>query len=211
MYAETILSAPGQRGLTREQEILVAIRHVFAERGFDGASMQELARAAGMSVGNFYRYFPSKAAMVEAIIRRDLDEVEGQFAMVAQAPDPLLALRLALHARIRHELCDCDDAPLWAEITAAALRKPEIADVTRRMEGEITRYLTRAFACSTGLSESEAEARFSAHARLIVMLVKASAMQAETPGSEALTLLVLRHVDMLIDEIAAARRTEDRP
>lgn len=209
MQAHTALAPPETPSRLREQEILAAIRHVFAERGFDGASMQELARAAGMSVGNFYRYFPSKAAMVEAIIRRDLDEVEGQFAMVAQAPDPLQALRVALHARIRHELCDCADAPLWAEITAAALRKPEIAEVTQRMEAEITRYLTRAFALSTGLSEGEATARFSAHARLIVMLVKASAMQHDTPGSEALTQLVLRHVDMLTDEIAAARRTED--
>jgi AcrR family transcriptional regulator len=29
--------------------------------------MQDLARAAGMSVGNFYRYFPSKAAIVQAM------------------------------------------------------------------------------------------------------------------------------------------------
>ena len=52
----------------REAEILESIRTTFAAKGFDGASMQELARAAGMSVGNFYRYFPSKAAMVEAIM-----------------------------------------------------------------------------------------------------------------------------------------------
>ena len=53
---------------SREDEILDRIRSIFAEKGFDGASMQELARAAGMSVGNFYRYFPSKSAIVEALI-----------------------------------------------------------------------------------------------------------------------------------------------
>jgi AcrR family transcriptional regulator len=188
----------------REREILAAIRHVFAERGFDGASMQDLARAAGMSVGNFYRYFPSKAAMIAAIIRRDLEEVEGQFALIAHAPDPMGALRQALHARIHDEACDCDDAPLWAEITAAAMRKPDLAAVVSRMESEIVAYLTRAFALSTRLSPAEAEARFAAHARLIVMLVKANATQAPVTGAEALTALVLRQIDSLLDEIAAA-------
>ena len=39
----------------RIAEIIVSVRTAFAEKGFDGASMQDLARAAGMSVGNFYR------------------------------------------------------------------------------------------------------------------------------------------------------------
>ena len=50
----------------RSVEILEGVRRAFSEKGFDGASMQDLARACGMSVGNFYRYFPSKAAIVAA-------------------------------------------------------------------------------------------------------------------------------------------------
>ena len=50
----------------RSTEILASVRQTFVEKGFDGASMQDLARAAGMSVGNFYRYFPSKAAIIQA-------------------------------------------------------------------------------------------------------------------------------------------------
>ena len=41
----------------RQTDILEAVHGTFVEKGFDGASMQDLARAAGMSVGNFYRYF----------------------------------------------------------------------------------------------------------------------------------------------------------
>ena len=91
-------AAPPDPREAREAEILQSIRTTFAEKGFDGASMQELARAAGMSVGNFYRYFPSKAAMVEAMIRRDIADVEVKFAEVLGAPDPLAALRHALHS-----------------------------------------------------------------------------------------------------------------
>ena len=109
----------------RELEILDQIRGIFAEKGFDGASMQELARAAGMSVGNFYRYFPSKAAMVEAMITRDLAEVEEKFACIAAAEDPLCGGEQALtsqpletlvqDALVLHRLLDC---PLGADAVA---------------------------------------------------------------------------------------------
>ena len=91
----------------REAEILDSIRTIFVTKGFDGASMQDLARAAGMSVGNFYRYFPSKAAMVQAIVRRDLAEVEQKFAMILEAPDPYEALRSGLHQHIDEECAGC--------------------------------------------------------------------------------------------------------
>ncbi len=38
--------------------ILAQARAAFVEKGFDGASMQDLARAAGMSAGNFYSLLP---------------------------------------------------------------------------------------------------------------------------------------------------------
>ena len=118
MTAPAALSQPAD---ARSVEILDRVRHAFAEKGFDGASMQDLARAAGMSVGNFYRYFPSKAAIVEGLIHRDLSEIEAVFASVMGSPDPLGALRAILAERVNE---DCAaDGQIWAEITAAALRQ----------------------------------------------------------------------------------------
>ena len=70
-------------------DILVRVRSAFIEKGFDGASMQDLARAAGMSVGNFYRYFPSKSAIVEQLIAYDLDEMQAEFAQVIKSDHPI--------------------------------------------------------------------------------------------------------------------------
>ncbi|GGE00033.1 transcriptional regulator, TetR family [Gemmobacter megaterium] len=206
------LDAQAQPPTPREAEILDAVRHVFAEKGFDGASMQELARAAGMSVGNFYRYFPSKAAMVEELIRHDLKDVEAHFARVASAPDPLATLRIALAERVRNYAEMCTDAPLRAEITAAALRKPELAIVVGRVEREITTYLVRAFGTATGLDFDTAWQRFAAHARLIVLLVKActTRLRIGDVDGEALTVLILRQIDSLLDEVAAARPETSR-
>lgn len=188
----------------RAVEILGGVRQAFAEKGFDGASMQDLARACGMSVGNFYRYFPSKAAIVAALITRDLAEMEAQFREILRSPDPMAALRDALTQRITTQTCE-GDGQLWAEITAAALRKAEISAITRQMEAEITTYLTTVFARVKALDPDEARRRYHAHAMLLVMLVKASAMHpADTQTTQTnLTALVLRTINRTLDDIVS--------
>jgi AcrR family transcriptional regulator len=187
----------------RSDEILQSVRSMFAEKGFDGASMQDLARATGMSVGNFYRYFPSKAAIVEQMVTRDLAEVSVDFSAVMEAQDSMEALRQKLHERIDIEFCG-QDGPLWAEMTAAAFRKPEIAQAMLRMETEITRYLLGVMAKGTGLPLAEVEQRFTAHTGLIMMLIKSSAMVCQTSkkGDLALRDMILRTIDGVLTEIS---------
>lgn len=91
--------------------LLAAVRTAFAEKGFDGASMQDLARAAGISVGNFYRYFPSKAAIVDQLIAHDLTQVEQDFQAVLAAPDPLQNMRMVLRSRLQQHQSG-NDGPL---------------------------------------------------------------------------------------------------
>ncbi len=188
----------------RTAEILDSARRAFAQKGFDGASMQDIARKAGMSVGNFYRYFPSKAAIVESLIELDMAEMEQDFAAILEHPDPLAALRETVAQRITEAKCQ-GDGQLWAEITAAALRKPEIGAAACRMEAGIAGHLTTVFAQATGVSVAEAERRWSAHAHLLVMLVKACAMQRpDSPVTDDLTRLVLRNIDRTLDEISTS-------
>lgn len=187
----------------RTGEILDGVRRAFSEKGFDGASMQDLARSCGMSVGNFYRYFPSKAAIVAALILRDLAEMEATFREILRSPDPLAGLRATVHARITDKSCE-SDGQLWAEITAAALRKAEISAITNQMEHEIVGYLTSIFAKAKGLAPDEARKRYYPQAMLLIMLVKASAMHpAENPqAQQGLTDLLLQTVDRTIDDVA---------
>ncbi|MDZ4095133.1 MAG: helix-turn-helix domain-containing protein [Paracoccaceae bacterium] len=188
----------------RSAEILDRARLAFAEKGFDGASMQDLARATGMSVGNFYRYFPSKAAIVEAIITGDLAEIEQDFAAILEATCPMDRLRETIRARVRDDHCS-GKGQLWAEITAAALRKPEIGIVANRMERVVAGYLITVFARTKGISLDAAARRYDAHAGLIMMMVRASAVQGATPGEarDQLTNLILRTIDQCLDEISS--------
>ncbi|MGQ0565109.1 MAG: TetR/AcrR family transcriptional regulator [Gemmobacter sp.] len=183
--------------------ILLAARQAFAEKGFDGASMQDLARTAGMSVGNFYRYFPSKAAIVEALIARDLAEMEQDFATILTAPAPMQALRAKIRDRVTLKEC-LEDGPVWAEICAAALRKPEIGAAAQRMEDEIVVHLTTVFARITGQTPEMSLQRHGTRAALIVMLVQTIVTHAPAtdPRHQPLVEMVLRIIDDTLDAVA---------
>ncbi len=62
----------------RTAEILEAAYRVFAERGFDEATMAEIARAAGVAKGTLYLYYPSKQEIYEAALRQSAVEVDAR-------------------------------------------------------------------------------------------------------------------------------------
>jgi AcrR family transcriptional regulator len=59
----------------RNSQILEAARHVFAQRGFAEASMDEIAQSAGLAKGTLYLYYRSKQELYHAALR------EGLFAL----------------------------------------------------------------------------------------------------------------------------------
>ena len=193
----------------RADAILTLARNAFVEKGFDGASMRDLARAADMSVGNFYRYFPSKAALVEALIARDLAEVEETFQAIAASADPMAALKAALRERLMSEDCKAEDA-LWAEIIATGARKPEVAGALRRMEEGIVGRISDVLALVHQVPADQALGRFGAHGRLIFLIMHGamSNNHADQPSDHDLTALILRTIDWLVDD-ALIRRPGD--
>ena len=54
-----------------EQRIRRAALEVFAEKGYPAAAMAEIARRAGISAGNIYRYFPGKKALFAVVAHID--------------------------------------------------------------------------------------------------------------------------------------------
>jgi len=56
---------------SKRRQILEGARKVFMNLGFDGGSMGEIARAAGVSKGTLYVYFADKSALFEAIVEEE--------------------------------------------------------------------------------------------------------------------------------------------
>jgi AcrR family transcriptional regulator len=76
----------------KRQQIMEGARRIFLQDGFDGASVGDIVRAAGVSKGTLYAYFPSKEKLFEALIIEDrrkqaealftLDEADADIARV---------------------------------------------------------------------------------------------------------------------------------
>lgn len=56
---------------TKRRDIIDGARRVFFDKGFDGASMDEVAKAAGVSKATIYVYFSSKEELFEALVLND--------------------------------------------------------------------------------------------------------------------------------------------
>src|SRR3979411_2376611 len=57
-----------QRGRLRVAAILQSAREVFMEKGYDAATMTEIAARSGTAIGSLYRFFPSKEALADALL-----------------------------------------------------------------------------------------------------------------------------------------------
>lgn len=84
----------------RTEEVLAAAAAVFAERGFHGASTQDIADRLGMRQASLYYYFASKEAALEQVCQRGIEGIIRDTEVIAAAPGSVTD-RLAMVMR-RH-------------------------------------------------------------------------------------------------------------
>lgn len=85
----------------RNRELLIeAATRVFSA-GAAQASLEAVARHAGVGIGTLYRHFPTREALFEAVYRREVDQLSDLAEQVAQEAPPVDALRAWLHANVR--------------------------------------------------------------------------------------------------------------
>ncbi len=79
MYSENEDGAAGQkvarrrRSLERRERILHVARHLFEEKGYQGATTAQIAAEAGVPEGTLFEYFRTKRDLVLALIERDIE------------------------------------------------------------------------------------------------------------------------------------------
>src|SRR5262245_10688911 len=62
-------TASGEPSSNKRDAVLAAAIHCFAAHGLAGTGMRDIARAAGLTEGTLYHYFPSKEALIEEAFR----------------------------------------------------------------------------------------------------------------------------------------------
>lgn len=104
--ADRPASRPLRKDAARNRALLIdAAREVFAERGLE-ASLDDIARRAGLGVGTAYRHFAHKYELAEAIFAEAIDRVIELAEHGAEAPDPWSGMVMFLEGTAEMQTAD---------------------------------------------------------------------------------------------------------
>ena len=91
------MRADAQRNYDR---LLRAALAAFAEHGADDASLEEIARRAGVGIGTLYRHFPTRQALLEAVYRDQVEALRARADELRESDSPADALAAWLRSLV---------------------------------------------------------------------------------------------------------------
>jgi AcrR family transcriptional regulator len=113
----------------KRRQIVQGARSIFLARGFDAASMNDIARTAGVSKGTLYVYFTNKEQLFEAIVHEEcLVHAETTFDL-DPADHDVEGTLLRLGKAFINFLCSPEKSSALRTVIAIADRMPEIGKV----------------------------------------------------------------------------------
>src|SRR5262245_60939060 len=77
---------PERRGEQTRERILDAAEALFADRGFEGAALRDVATRVGIRTPSLYNHFPSKEALYAAVLERGVEPVLALLSEIVQSP-----------------------------------------------------------------------------------------------------------------------------
>src|ERR687885_514334 len=148
---------PTRKRLTAEDRraaILDAALEVFSRHGYNGASIDEIAGAAGISKALIYEHFPSKKDLHVSLLERHVQDIFVRLAQTADTKEPgEVRLRNGVNAFLG-----------WAETHREAFRllfrdtfEPEVAAVLDRLQNQATGAIAALMASEPALQEAGAD------------------------------------------------------
>src|SRR3981081_1717660 len=90
---------PRVDAVRNRERVLEAAKAVFSAGGPD-ASLEAVARRAGVGIGTLYRHFPTREALFEAVYRREVQQLSELAEQLKSEADPVDALRRWLRSNV---------------------------------------------------------------------------------------------------------------
>lgn len=147
-----VAGAPESVRRDPRRRVLDAAIACFTRSGFHGTSMHEVCAEAGMSPGALYRYFPSKEAIIIAIVEEERAARASLLERLDAAPSFVEGLAAMGHALFSGEMpMVCVE--LGPEISAEASRNPVLKAKFDEVEAEMTEAIQRAFVAAQARGE----------------------------------------------------------
>jgi len=98
-HAEEMSRKQRADAVRNRERVLAAAKMVFNAGGAD-ASLEAIARRAGVGIGTLYRHFPTREALCEAVYQHEVQQLWELAERLKHESSPLEALRRALHAMV---------------------------------------------------------------------------------------------------------------
>ncbi|MFC2133460.1 TetR/AcrR family transcriptional regulator [Bacteroidota bacterium] len=141
--------------------ILQTALKLFAQKGYHGTSIADIAKEAGISKGLAYNYFGSKLELIEAVIQQLEVEVGKMFVDMETLSDPYDKLKFFIEVTLNSIR---DNEEFWLLYFGISLQKDVLA-ISQRLMGnfieEVFKMLEELFA-EIGIKEPYTEARIFA-------------------------------------------------
>jgi AcrR family transcriptional regulator len=109
------------------ERLITAARQIFTEQG-SGASMEAIAKQAGVGVGTLYRHFPNRFDIVEAVYETDVHELADAAQRVVAELDPWTAVVAFFDAFLRYAQTK---QALLSELQQAFEKNPDLRSRAR--------------------------------------------------------------------------------
>ncbi|GGB27892.1 TetR/AcrR family transcriptional regulator [Allosediminivita pacifica] len=90
---------PRSDALRNRERLIEAAKDVLGPGG-PNASLEAVAKRAGVGIGTLYRHFPDREALFHAVFTREIDELADMAERLDAGDDPLDALRTWLHVNV---------------------------------------------------------------------------------------------------------------
>lgn len=142
----------------KKKQIITAAIHCFVKKGFHATSTAEICKAAGMSPGNLFHYFPTKNAIIEAIALQD--QVDFTTLLQIKSPtDSAIKTLITIMTRLLQLYNEPTYARLSLEIIAEASRNPAMNNIFIENEKIVRQRLVEIL--RHGVSNGEIDAKLS--------------------------------------------------
>jgi AcrR family transcriptional regulator len=146
MYPAKASQQLGERARLRRDHLLQVARALFIKQGFHQTGIAQIATASGIAVGQMYRDFENKEAIIEAICEADVEAWLEEKALADAVTEKDLDAIRAWLARFGSRSQPEDMCCLVAEIIAEAGRNSRVADISRRVDARVRQSLSAALA-----------------------------------------------------------------
>src|SRR3984893_10742819 len=99
-HARKTTRGPRTDALRNREHLLAAAKAVFSVGGPE-ASLETVARRAGVGIGTLYRHFPTREALFEAVYRREVEQLADLAEQLKQEARPVDALRHWMRSNVK--------------------------------------------------------------------------------------------------------------